>query len=71
MFVFSLHHCLDYYVCIYILGLKVWSIICLPGEIYDQFNVRSSTAHDFGSASGPYFNFREPRCLNPYQAFYV
>lgn len=35
------HHCFKYHVCIYILGLQLWSVICLPGEIYDLFNVET------------------------------
>lgn len=34
-------HCFKYHVCIYILGLQLWSVICLPGEIYDLFNVET------------------------------
>lgn len=37
----SSRHCFKHHVCIYILGLQVWSVICLPGEIYDLFNVES------------------------------
>lgn len=84
-FLFSSRHCFEYHVCIYILGLKVWSVICLPGEIYGLFNVESqqkvfthlqyailgNTYSSLGSASGPNFIFREPCCLNPYQAFHV
>lgn len=84
-FFFSSRHCFKYLVCIYSLGLQVWSVICLPGEIYDLFNVESQqqmfahlqyvipgkTYSSLGLASGPYFIFRKPYCLNPYRAFYV
>ncbi len=55
-------------------GLKAWSVICLPGEIYGLFDAHSSGGEKIllaVSASGPFSTFREPHRLNPYQAVYV
>lgn len=43
LFYFFSRHCFKYHVCICILGHQDWSLICLPGEIYDLFNVKSNS----------------------------